>query len=159
MTRRLTIRTLTVSALIVVIVAGVLGGLTLAIDRQHDAGERARRSQAVIAAANLTQQRLLAVQTTVRGFLIRGNHDAAERLPVGARGVARRRRWSCRALVERRSRAAPAAPSRSTSRRSPTSTTTPTRSSRARARTGVGAGRAFATANDGSARAEELQRR
>jgi hypothetical protein len=43
-TRRLTIRTLTVSALIVVIVAGVLGGLTLAIDRQHDAGERARRS-------------------------------------------------------------------------------------------------------------------
>ena len=54
MTRRLTARTLAVSALIVVVVAVVMGGLAIAIDRQHDAGERARHSQAVIAAANLT---------------------------------------------------------------------------------------------------------
>ena len=50
MRRRLTARTLAVSALIVVVVAVVLGGLAIAIDRQHKAGERARHSQAVSAA-------------------------------------------------------------------------------------------------------------
>ena len=125
MRRRLTARTLAVSALIVVVVAVVLGALALAIDRQHDAGERARRSQAVISAANLTEQRLLAVQTMLRGFLIRGNPTsltdyaqcasfpaAALELPV----------WSSPT-----SRASRGSPRRSAARRSPTSTTTPTR--------------------------------
>ena len=78
MRRRLTLRTVAVSVLIVAVVAVVLGALAIAIGRQRDAGERARHSQAVIAAANLTQQRLLAVQTTIRGFLIRGNADLLE---------------------------------------------------------------------------------
>ena len=75
MRRRLTVRTVAVSVLIVAVVAVVLGALAIAIGRQRDAGQRARHSQSVIAAANLTQQRLLAVQTTIRGFLIRGNAD------------------------------------------------------------------------------------
>ena len=75
MRQRLTLRTVAVSVLIVAVVAIVLGSLAIAIGRQRDAGERARRSQAVIAAANLTQQRLLAVQTNIRGFLISGNPD------------------------------------------------------------------------------------
>ena len=133
MTRRLTIRTLTVSALIVVIVAGVLGGLTLAIDRQHDAGERARRSQAVIAAANLTQQRLLAVQTIVRGFLIRGNpsllrdyRSARASFPAAA--------LELQALVERDPAQRRLAAQIHQQATRATSTTTPIRSSRARAR-------------------------
>ena len=86
-----------------------MGALAVAIDRQHDAGERARRSQTVIAAANLTQQRLLAVQTNIRGYLIRGNADLLVRVPDRARGVAGRdarprRRWS---RATRRRRAAP----------------------------------------------------
>ena len=73
MTRRLTARTIWVSVLIVGVVAAVMGMLVIAIERQHDAGERARRSQVVISAANLTQQRLLAVQTNIRGYLISRN--------------------------------------------------------------------------------------
>lgn len=75
MRHRLTIRTFAVSALIVAVVSGVFGWLAVAINAQRDAGERARHSQAVIAAANLTQQRVLAVQTSIRGFLIGGNPD------------------------------------------------------------------------------------
>jgi signal transduction histidine kinase/CHASE3 domain sensor protein len=153
-TRRLTIRTLTVSALIVVIVAGVLGGLTLAIDRQHDAGERARRSQAVIAAANLTQQRLLAVQTTVRGFLIRGNQTflsdyRAARLSLPAAAL------ELQGLVASdpaQRRLASQIQQQATAYVDGYSDPVIARTREA----GVGAGRAFATANDGSARAGEL---
>jgi signal transduction histidine kinase/CHASE3 domain sensor protein len=153
-TRRLTVRTLTVSALIVVIVAGVLGGLTLAIDRQRDAGERARHSQAVIAAANLTQQRLLAVQTTVRGFLIRGNptllsdyRSARSAFPAAASEL--------QGLVERD----PAQRRLAEQIRQQAVAYVDAYSDPVLARTreaGVGAGRAFATANDGSARAHDL---
>lgn len=156
MTRRLTIRTLTVSALIVVIVAGVLGGLTLAIDRQHDAGERARRSQAVISAANLTQQRLLAVQTTVRGFLIRGNaslltnyRSVRSSFPAAA--------LELQGLVE----ADPAQRRLASQIHQQAVAYVDGYSDPVIARTreaGVGAGRTFATANDGAARAEELER-
>ena len=156
MRRRLTARTLAVSALIVGVVAVVLGGLAIAIDRQHEAGERARHSQAVIAAANLTEQRVL------------GGPDADPRLPDPrqrrpARGLPRRRAPRCPAaalellvLVEsdpgqrRVGRAGPqrVARVRRRLRRIP--------SSRARARRASRAGRAFARANDGSARAEAL---
>ena len=42
MRRRLTLRTVAVSLLIVAVVAVVLGSLAIAIGRQRDAGERAR---------------------------------------------------------------------------------------------------------------------
>ena len=100
MRRRLTVRTLAVSALIIVVVGAVLGGLALAIDRQHDAGERARRSQAVIAAANLTQQRLLAVQTKIRGFLIRGNPARARPTTATVRAALPAAALELQALVE-----------------------------------------------------------
>ena len=78
MRRRLTIRTVGVSLLLVAIIATILGLLTVSIDRQRDAGVRARHSQAVISAAHLSYQRLLAVQTAIRGFLIRGNESVLE---------------------------------------------------------------------------------
>ena len=107
MRRRLTLRTVAVSVLIVAVVAVVLGALAIAIGRQRDAGQRARHSQSVIAAANLTQQRLLAVQTTIRGFLIRGNADLLRGLPGRARGPSG---GGARAAAARRARprAAPA---------------------------------------------------
>ena len=71
----MTRRTLLGSVLILAAVIAVVGALSVAIDRQHRAALRAQRSLAVIAAANLTQQRLLAVQTNLRGYLIRGNED------------------------------------------------------------------------------------
>ncbi len=154
MTRRLTFRTLTVSALIIVIVASVLGGLALAIDSQHDAGVRARRSQAVIAAANLTQQRLLAVQTTIRGYLIHANpklltdyRSVRTALPEASLELA--------ALVE----GDPAQRRLAEQIRQQALAYVDGYSDPVIARTredGVGAGRAFATANDGSARAEDL---
>jgi len=78
MRRRLTIRTVGVSLLLVAIIATILGLLTVSIDRQREAGVRARQSQAVISAANLAYQRLLAVQTSIRGFLIRGNESVLD---------------------------------------------------------------------------------
>jgi signal transduction histidine kinase/CHASE3 domain sensor protein len=154
MTRRLTVRTLTVSALIVVIVAGVLGGLTLAIDSQHDAGERARRSQAVISAANLTQQRLLAVQTAVRGFLIRGNETLLSDYR-SARAAFPAAALELQALVERdpaQRRLAAQIQQQATAYVDSYADPVIARTRE----TGVSAGRAFATANDGTARAGEL---
>jgi signal transduction histidine kinase/CHASE3 domain sensor protein len=154
MRRRLTARTTAVSTLLVAVVAVVLGGLAIAIDRQHEAGERARHSQAVIAAANLTQQRVLGVQTLIRGYLIRGNADILQdyretraALPAAAldllvlvekdpeqRRVAERIRSDSLAYVD--DYADPVI---------------------ARTREdGVTAGRAFASASDGSARATAL---
>ena len=49
----------------------------------------------MIAAANLTQQRLLAVQTNIRGFLISGNPDLMAGYRDGARRRFRPRRSSC----------------------------------------------------------------
>ena len=126
MRRRLTARTLAVSALIVAVVAVVLGGLAIAIDRQHKAGERARHSQAVIAAANLTAQRVLGVQTLIRGFLIRGNPDLARRLPRRRAPRCRPRRSSC-SCWSSPIRASAGSPSGSAATRWPTSTTTRTR--------------------------------
>ncbi|HEY6891533.1 MAG TPA: CHASE3 domain-containing protein, partial [Solirubrobacter sp.] len=154
MRRRLTVRTLAVSALIIVVVGVVLGGLAVGIDRQHRAGERARHSQVVIATANLTAQRLLAVQTTLRGFLIRGNpkvlgdyRAVRESLPAAALeledlaadnpGQSRRAQEIHRqALAYVDTYADPVI-------------------ERTR-EAGVGAGRAFAAAHDGSGRANEL---
>ena len=99
---------------------------SLAIGRQHDAAGRARRSQAVIAAANLTEQRFLAVQTNVRGFLIRGNADVLADYQRARTRLARCGH-SLRALVGDNRVAVGGWPTTSASRRSPTSMTTPIR--------------------------------
>jgi signal transduction histidine kinase/CHASE3 domain sensor protein len=154
MIRRLTVRTLAVSALIIVVVGAVLGVLALAIDRQHDAGDRARSSQAASSAANLTQQRLLAVQTTIRGFLIRGNptvlsdyRAVRESFPAAAlelQGLVANNPGQSRLAQEIRRQA-----------RSYVDSYADPVIERTR-EAGVSEGRKFAAANDGSARADEL---
>ena len=155
----MTKRTILGSLGLVLLVATVIGLLTWAIARQQDTARQARESQAVIAAGNLTQQRLLAVQTNIRGYLISGNEDllqayrqARAALPDATldladlvdddRAQARRAATIRRRHVARR---------RSAPRRSPTSTPPPTRSSRARART--------ASPPDGSSRPRRTGRR
>ena len=155
MRRRLTVRTLAVSALIIVVVGAVLGGLALGIDRQHDAGERARHSQSVIATANLTQQRLLAVQTTLRGFLIGANPNlltdyrgVRESFPAAAlelQGLVADNPGQSRLALEIRRQAL----SYVDSYADPLIERT--------REAGVGAGRRFAAAHDGGARADELE--
>lgn len=71
----MTRRTIFGSLGLVVLVATVIGLLTWAIAVQQKTARQARESQSVIAAGNLTQQRLLAVQTNIRGYLISGNED------------------------------------------------------------------------------------
>ena len=156
MRRRLTARTLAVSALIVVVVAVVLGGLAIAIDRQHKAGERARHSQAVIAAANLTAQRVLGVQTLIRGYLIRGNPDLLGDY-AQTRAALPRRRSSC-SCWSSPTRASAGSPSSIRSDVAGLRRRLRGPRDRAHARGGVTAGRAFASANDGGARATQLTR-
>ena len=154
MSRRLTVRTLAVSALLIVVIGAVLGGLALGIDRQHDAGERARHSQVVIATANLTEQRLLAVQTILRGFLIRGNatlltdyRSVRESFPAAAldlQDLVADNPGQSRLAQEIRRQAL-----------SYVDTYADPVIERART-AGVGAGRAYALAHDGTARANEL---
>ena len=110
------------------VVGRVLGLLAWRSTASSDAGERARQSQAVIAAANLTQQRLLAVQTNVRGFLISGNDGPAASRTAQARAGAARRDARPAGAGRRRSRAARALADEIRARGAvATSTTTPTR--------------------------------
>ncbi|MBE2315321.1 HAMP domain-containing protein [Solirubrobacter sp. CPCC 204708] len=71
----MTRRTILGSLSLVLIVFAVIALLSWAVARQQATAARALESQEVIAAANLTQQRLLAVQTNVRGYLISGNEE------------------------------------------------------------------------------------
>src|SRR3954451_8765992 len=71
----MTARTLLGSVLLLAAVTAVIGALAVAVNRQHQAAQRAQRSLSVIAAANLAEQRLLAVQTNIRGYLIGANSD------------------------------------------------------------------------------------
>jgi signal transduction histidine kinase/CHASE3 domain sensor protein len=75
LTRSLRTRTAVGAALIVLVVAGVMVALLVAIARQRDSAESARHSQVVIASANLTEKSLLAVQTTLRGYLVSASQD------------------------------------------------------------------------------------
>jgi signal transduction histidine kinase/CHASE3 domain sensor protein len=68
-------RAVLASLALIAIVVTVIALLTWAIARQRETAEHAVESQAIIAAANLTQQRLLAVQTNVRGYLVSGNPE------------------------------------------------------------------------------------
>ena len=151
----MTRRTVIVSLLLVAIVGSVIGTLVVAIDRQHDSAERARRSLAVIAAANLTQQRLLAVQTNIRGYLIRGNEELLTEYRV-ARAALPDATFDLQDLVE----GDPEQARRAAAIREKALSYVNDYGDPVIARTredGVGAGRAFATANDGSARAKALE--
>jgi signal transduction histidine kinase len=154
MRRRLTIRTLGISALLVAVIAAILGLLAVSVDRQREAALRARESQAVISAANLAYQRLLAVQSTIRGFLVRGNEgvlgqyrsaraslpDATLDLQTRVAGDPEQSRLAAEIREEALSYVNDYA--------DPVITRT--------REDGVAAGRAFATANEGSVRAETL---
>jgi signal transduction histidine kinase/CHASE3 domain sensor protein len=150
----LTIRTIGVSALLVAMIATILGMLAVSVERQREAGQRARHSQSVISAANLSYQRLLAVQTTIRGFLIRGNEsileqyrdaraalpDATLDLQMRVAGDPEQERLAAEIREEALSYVNDYA--------DPVITRT--------REAGVDAGRAFASANEGGARANEL---
>lgn len=151
----MTRRTILVSVLLVAVVTAVIGALTVAIDRQHDSAQRARRSLSVVAAANLAQQRFLSVQTNIRGYLIRGNEDllsdyriARAALPDAAFDlqdlVAGDREQSRRAALIREE-----VQSYVNDYADPVIGRT--------REDGVNAGRDFATANDGIARGESIQ--
>jgi signal transduction histidine kinase len=75
LTRSLRTRTVAAAAAIVIVVACVMIALLFAIQRQRDSAEAARHSQVVIAAATRAETSLLAVQTTLRGYLISANKD------------------------------------------------------------------------------------
>ena len=75
MTRGLRNRTIAATILIVLVVAGVMVALLVAISRQRDSAEAARHSQVVISAATRTETALLAVQTTLRGYVVSANAD------------------------------------------------------------------------------------
>jgi signal transduction histidine kinase/CHASE3 domain sensor protein len=70
LTKSLRNRTIAVAAVLVLVVAGVMVTLLVAINRQRDSANQARHSQQVISAASQTDTALLAVQTTLRGYLV-----------------------------------------------------------------------------------------
>ncbi len=92
MTRSLRNRTIAATILIVLVVAGVMVALLVAISRQRDSAESARHSQVVISAGTRSEASLLGVQTTLRGYLVSANPDllteyrkVRSMLPDGAR--------------------------------------------------------------------------
>ncbi len=154
MRRRLTIRTVGVSLLLVAMIATIMGLLAVAVDRQREAGLRARHSQSVIAAANLAHQRLLAVQTNIRGYLIRGNESVLEQYRE-ARDALPAATLDLQALVAddpRQARLAEQIRSGALSYVNDYGDPVIARTREA----GVAAGRAFASANEGGARADSL---
>lgn len=154
MRRRLTLRTIGISLLLVAVFVVVLALLAISIDRQREAGQRARHSQSVIAAANLAHQRLLAVQTTIRGFLIRGNESVLEEYRK-ARDALPAATLDLQALVAHD----PAQARFAAQIRSEALSYVNDYGDPVIARTrqeGVAAGRAFASANEGGARANAL---
>ena len=153
----MTRRTLLGSVLILAAVIAVVGALSVAIDRQHRAALRAQRSLAVIAAANLTQQRLLAVQTNIRGYLIRGNEDLLTDYRV-ARAALPDATYDLQALVA----GDPQQMRRAQQIRDDAQSYVNDYGDMVIGRTredGVAAGRDFAAAAEGTARANSLQER
>lgn len=151
----MTKRTIFGSAALVLLVATVIGLLTFAIARQQATARQARESQAVIAAGNLTQQRLLAVQTNIRGYLISGNEDLLQAYRQ-ARAALPDATLDLAALVDDD----PAQARRAETIRAEALSYVNDYADAVIARTredGVAAGRAFASAADGTARAEAVQ--
>ena len=133
----------------------VIGLLTWAIARQQQTARTARESQAVIAAGNLTQQRLLAVQTNIRGYLISGNDDLLQAYRQ-ARAALPDATLDLAALVDDD----PAQLRRAETIRAEALSYVDGYADGVIARTredGVAAGRAFASAADGTARAKEVE--
>src|SRR6478609_2239362 len=153
----MTRRTLLGSVLILAAVIAVVGALSVAIDRQHRAALRAQRSLSVIAAANLTQQRLLAVQTNLRGYLIRKNEDFLSSYRV-ARAALPDATYDLQALVAGDSPQMRRAQQIRDDAQSYVNDYADMVIGRTR-EDGVGAGRDFAAAAEGPARADSLQGR
>ncbi|MDA0182165.1 ATP-binding protein [Solirubrobacter phytolaccae] len=153
----MTKRTVLGSLGLVVLVATVIGLLTWAIARQQATARQARESQAVIAAGNLTQQRLLAVQTNVRGYLIAGNEDLLQAYRQ-ARAALPDATLDLAALVDDD----PAQLRRAETIRAEALSYINDYADAVIARTredGVAAGRAFASAAEGTARANAVEER
>jgi signal transduction histidine kinase len=66
-------RTLIGTAILAVLVAGLLIALILAVDGEQDAARKARRSREAIATAMLVQRLVLDVESSVRGYLLAGD--------------------------------------------------------------------------------------
>jgi signal transduction histidine kinase/CHASE3 domain sensor protein len=148
-------RTIFGSAALVLLVATVIGLLTWAIARQQATARQARESQGVIAAGNLTQQRLLAVQTNIRGYLINGNEDLLQAYRQ-ARAALPDATLDLAALVDDD----PAQARRAETIRAEALSYVNDYADGVIARTredGVAAGRAFASAADGTARAQAVE--
>lgn len=150
----MTRRTVLGSVGLVVLVATVIGLLTWAIARQQATARDARESQTVIAAGNLAQQRLLAVQTNLRGFLIAGNEDFLQSYRQ-ARAALPDATFDLAELVDDD----PAQARRAEAVRAEALSYINDYADAVIARTredGVAAGRAFATAAEGTARAQAV---
>lgn len=153
----MTKRTIFGSLVLVVVVGTVIGLLAWASARQQATAERAVESQAVIAAGNLTQQRLLAVQTNIRGYLISGNEDLLTAYRQ-ARAALPDATLELEALVADD----PAQARRAATIRAEALSYVNNYADSVIARTredGVQAGRAFASAADGTARAKAVEAR
>ena len=155
MRRRLTVRTLAVSALDHRRRRGRARRAGGGIDRQHDAGERARHSQAVIATANLTAAAAAGGPDDDPRLPDRREPEGPGRLPRGARvaaGRGARARRGSSADNPGQSRLAQEIRRQALAYVDTYADPVIERTREA----GVGPGRAFAAANDGGAAREEL---
>src|SRR4051812_47524662 len=66
-------RTLIGTAILALLVSGLLIALILAVDGEQDAARKARRSREAIATADLVERRVLDVENSVRGYLLAGD--------------------------------------------------------------------------------------
>jgi signal transduction histidine kinase/CHASE3 domain sensor protein len=153
--RSLRVRTFAGAILVVLVVAGVMVALLLSINRQRDSSRLAKHSQQVIAAANRTETSLLAVQTTLRGYLVAASPTLLPEFQK-VRGALPDAAGDLQTLVadnpvqlRRALTIKDAATAYVSGFADPTMAT-------AREH-GVGAGRAFARANDGGPRATAIQ--
>jgi signal transduction histidine kinase/CHASE3 domain sensor protein len=150
----MTRRTVGVSLLLVAVIVCILGLLAFSVESQRAAGVRARQSQAVISAAHLSYQRLLAVQTAIRGYLIHGDESGLEPYRA-ARDALPDATLDLEQLVGDDPREARLAAQIRSEALSYVNDYGDPVIARTREE-GVGAGRAFASANEGGARAEAL---
>src|SRR4051812_48537041 len=68
-------RTLIGTAILALLVSGLLFALILAVDGEQDAASKARRSEEAIATATLVERLLLDAQSSVRGYLLGGDEQ------------------------------------------------------------------------------------
>src|SRR4051794_8501043 len=88
-------RTLIGTAILALLVGGLLIALILALDGQQDAAHKARRSQQAIATAALVERHVLDVENSVRGYLLAGDEQQLEPWRAASAALPR----SCDSLV------------------------------------------------------------